>query len=630
MLPADLAAIVARMNRALQHRGPDDDGQYSDTLCSIAMRRLAIIDLSTGKQPISNEDNTLHIVFNGEIYNYLDLRHQLETSGRHHFKTQSDTEVILHLFEDYGPQTPALLNGMFAFCIYNSRENTLFLARDRFGEKPLFYYVARETFAFSSELASLLEFDAVPRQLNLDALYYYLHLGRPPAPITFFSDIQQLPPGHWLAWSGNDLRCEPYFVPQAQPNPAFEDEHTAKAAVQDCLLQSVKRQMISDVPIGAFLSGGLDSSSIVAAMQRQSSQPVKTFTVRFEYAPYDESPIAREVAQHLGTEHHEFVVTNGGFRSEDLWRIVRHVGQPFSDSSAIPTYLISQQIRQCVTVALSGDGGDEMFAGYNYFRWGLAVDRLANSRARPLLPLTQAALNLLTALPGLNQQDTLRQARRAAKLARVPAAQRIMAFGALFDRGELATLAQADVAQHWQRLDQSRMALLESGPMASRLRQWMNYRLRFSLPEDMLVKVDRMSMAASLEVRAPMLSAEMAALTMQLPDHLLLKNNQTKIILRRAVRDWLPDSVFSHPKTGFNIPLHIFQNADYAQLCRQLLLPADGLLSQLFQPKALQAVMKRGFVTRHRSGVISVYQASHQLWALLQLAAWIRQFNVTL
>ena len=381
----DRVATVGRMNDALIHRGPNDAGQYDGYQSSIAMRRLSILDLTTGHQPIANEDQSLQIVFNGEIYNYRELREKLIATGRHIFKTTSDTEVILHLYEEYGQDAPKYLQGMFAFCIYDTKRESLFIARDRFGEKPLFYAKPTQgTFAFSSELTSLLEVKGIERKLDIEALSYFLHVGYVPTPLTLLKSVRELPAGHWLTWQQGKLEIGKYYQPNYTPDPALQREEDAVEAVRATLLKVVKRQMVSDVPLGAFLSGGIDSSAVVAAMQRQSSQKIKTFTVRFEHAAFDESQIAREVANHLGTDHHEFVVTNGGFDEEDLWRTIRHVGQPFLDSSAIPTFILSNKVKDHVTVSLSGDGGDEMFP--SLYRTSYPTTRRRKTPAAPIPP----------------------------------------------------------------------------------------------------------------------------------------------------------------------------------------------------------------------------------------------------
>lgn len=624
---------VARMNNALIHRGPNDAGQFDGQSSSIAMRRLCIIDLTTGHQPISNEDGTLQIVFNGEIYNYRELREKLLASGRHTFKTTSDTEVILHLYEEYGVEAPKQLQGMFAFCIYDTKNESLFLARDRFGEKPLFYSViGRDTFVFSSEVASLLEFEQVERKLDIESLFYFLHVGYCPSPLTAFKEIKELPPGHWISWKQGSLKIGRYYRPSYAPDSALQDEAAAVEAVRATLLKVVKRQMVSDVPLGAFLSGGIDSSAVVAAMQRQSGQKIKTFTVKFEYAPFDESQIARDVAQHLGTEHQEFVVTNGGFKEEDLWRIIRHVGQPFLDSSAIPTYILSNKVKDYVTVSLSGDGGDEMFAGYRVFQACLGIDQIARYVPRALLATAGSALRRVANSPGAEQVQMLGKLVRATRAAALPKQDRSWKMGPLFEEGVLHSLASPWLRQQWQSHKANAVhELLGNQEGMSRLRQVMDCWLRYFLPSDMLVKVDRMSMAASLEVRAPMLDVEMAELSMRLPDDLLLREGKTKYILRKAIRPWLPDSVFSHPKWGFSIPLHLFQNSAYRELCSELLLNTKNeVIKSLFSKPVLERVLHRGLDRNSNGGDLSAFHASQQIWALLHLAGWIELFKVKL
>ncbi len=627
------ANTVARMNQALVHRGPDDGGQFDGQVASIAMRRLCIIDLTTGHQPIANEDQTLQIVFNGEIYNYRELREQLLSSGRHTFKTTTDTEVILHLYEEYGEDTPKYLQGMFSFCIYDTKKHSLFLARDRFGEKPLFYSVTREnTFAFSSEVTSLLELEQVERTLDVESLFYFLHIGYCPSPLTAFKEVRELPPGHWMRWEQGKLEIGTYYRPQYNPDPALKREEDAVEAVRETLLKAVKRQMVSDVPLGAFLSGGIDSSAVVAAMQRQSGQRIKTFTVKFEYAPFDESQIAREVAQHLGTDHHEFVVTNGGFNDEDLWRIIRHVGQPFLDSSAIPTYILSNKVKDHVTVSLSGDGGDEMFAGYRIFQACLGIDQIAKYVPRAVLATTGSVLQQVAKSPGAARHPMLGKMMRATRSACLPAQDRSWKMSPLFEEGVLQNLTSPWLQAQWQNNRTNAVhELLGAQEGMSRLRQVMDCWLRYFLVSDMLVKVDRMSMAASLEVRAPMLDVELAELSMRLPDDLLLRNGTTKYILRQAIRPWLPESVFSHPKWGFSIPLHLFQNKKFYDLCDELLLNTKSeVMKSLFSKPALAALVRRGLDRKFDAGDMSAFHASQQLWAILNLAGWIELFAVKL
>ena len=366
-------------------------------------------------------------------------------------------------------------------------------------------------------------------------------------------------------------------------------------------------------------------------MQLSSSRPVKTFTARFEYAPYDESAIAREVAEHIGSDHHEIVITNKGFYDEDLWRIIRHYGQPFLDSSAIPTYFVSREIRRNVTVALCGDGGDEIFAGYKFFPNALRLDRLSRLPGA-LLTAGSRAIDFACKIPSLQNLSTLRIARRAAKIARLPSNLRPGVIEDLFDLDELFRMVSPILQRRWNNLsDTVTEKILDSVKDSSRLRQLMHYRMKYSLPEDMLAKVDRMSMANSLEVRAPLLSVEVTDLAMRLPDNLLIRDGVQKFILREVGRPWLPDVVYSHPKTGFQIPLHVFQNENYSRLCSRYVAESKNpIMTELFDRDALIKAVMRGDRGQFVEASMSVRRASHQLWGLLQLGAWADYYAVSI
>lgn len=626
---SDFNIIVSAMNERLIHRGPDAHGQVALDFCAVAMRRLAIIDIVNGSQPMVTEDGRYTIVFNGEVYNFRELRQDLERAGVR-FRTDSDTEVVLRLFRKMREQTPKMLKGMFAFCVCDTVEQSLFLARDRFGEKPLYYCETGGAFGFSSEIQSLLSWNAVSRQLDGTSLTCLLRFGLVPAPKTMFQHIKQLPPGCAVRWKEGVATVSRYYSPKNTPNPIFRDPGEAAEALRHSLLAAVKRQMISDVPIGALLSGGLDSSAVVAAMQMQSARPVKTFTMRFEHAPYDESGIARAVAHHLGTDHHEAVVANSCFSSDDLWRIVEHVGQPFVDSSAIPMYQITRVIREEVKVCLSGDGGDEMFAGYDYFRWVMATDLAARLLPRSILGLAGKFIGAARRLPTLQPDARSRQLQRGLEVASLPSSERIWSVGKMFTANEVSHLFTGRAADS----ESSEMAyeVSSNGSAPSRLRELMLHRLQYSLPLDMLVKVDSMSMANSLEVRAPLLDADLAQFSMALPDETLVRGGVGKKgVLRDAIRPWLPDEVFNHPKRGFSIPLHCYQNAAYKTLCRELLLDNKGsLFAAAFSRSAVERYVTEGLACEGAlSAHASIYRASHQLWALLQVAAWMHCFSVT-
>lgn len=624
----EIASVLQRMNEALSHRGPDDAGHHVHQRCGIAMRRLSIIDLAGGHQPIANENGQITTVFNGEIYNFQQLRKMLCDRG-HHFQTQSDTEVLVHLFEDEAERAPEFLKGMFAFCIYDQTAGSLFLARDRFGEKPLYYYNhPQDGFVFSSEIRSLLEHPSIPRQLDYEALGYYMRAGFVPAPLTMFKAVRMLPPGHWLRWRDGNLTIRPYFTIDYRPDPDLEAEDKATEAVRAALQQAVKRQAISDVPLGAFLSGGIDSSSVVAMLQTTANHRVKTFTMRFEEQSHDEGEIAREVAEHLGTDHHEFIVPKVAFEPDDFSRIIDHVGLPFNDTSAIPTYILSKHIGQAVTVALSGDGGDEMFAGYPVFRWGMTIRKM-QKLPRPLLRFGAETANWASRGHIFSDVSGLRRIRRGLEAASHPYHLLPVEIHSLFEREELEGLVRCERTLSVACGDLPLFTTLPPHAESwSALRQLMYYRLKHGLNDQMLTKVDRMSMAASIEVRSPMLDADLAALSMRLPDKHLIRNGVGKHILRRAMRSQLPDVVFSHPKSGFGIPMHSFQNEKYQAMAHDLLEKRNGIM-QLLCPLRVRNIIHTGLEQKADRADRSTERANYQLWALMQLSAWQQRFEVS-
>ena len=620
-----VAADLDGMLREMVHRGPDDLGWGECTEGAIGMRRLSIIDVAGGHQPISNEDETVSVVMNGEIYNFAELRHEIEASRRHRFRTRSDTEVIVHLYEDAGVDMVARLAGMFAFALVDRRKQILILARDRFGEKPLFYTICEGVLWFASEVGALLKIPSVSRKVDAPAILLYLEEGLLPRPRTAFREIRELPPGHIMVVKGGRVTVAEWAGAVSAEGITCSFEEAAEQ-LRLVILAAVKRQMTADVPVGAFLSGGVDSSTIVAAMSRLGSGTVKTFTGRFEHAPYDESPVAREVASYLGTEHHEILIPNSGFALTDLFRIVKHVGQPFADSSAIPTFFVSQEIRKHVKVCLSGDGGDEMFAGYPLFQWIRRCDALGAVVPSAILKAGALAARGISSICGARLQ-WVRRAWRAAEVAAQPPAKRLRTVSRLFRDSELR-----DLMRKGHSIYGADQRLKPCGPLRSqtRLRQLMEARIEGSLSQDMLVKVDRMSMAASLEVRAPMLDSSVNSFAARLPDDWLIRAGVGKFILREAARPWLPPVVFEHPKSGFSIPLHMFQNQAYRAVCEELLLSdAIPLVREMFDRDALAGVVRRGLTQKRDTALRSVYNASHQLWALLNLAAWAEEFRVS-
>ncbi len=620
---------VSAMQRRLGHRGPDSGGRFDCESASLAVRRLAIIDLETGDQPVANEDGAVRVVQNGEVYNYRELAKELEGRG-HVFGTRSDTEVIAHGYEEWGPDVFARMKGMFAAAVYDQPTRSLHLARDRFGEKPLFYWQDAGRIVFSSEVQSLLEHPDVPRQISPEAVGSYLRLGFVPAPATFFKDVMLLPPGCRLRWTEGKCQVSRYWRPDYLPDPDPAKWPDAVEQVREALVEAVRRQMVADVEVGALLSGGIDSCALVAIMQSLSDRPVKTFTVRFDEAEYDESATAREVARHVGADHREMRVSNSGFEPDDLWRIVEHVGVPFPDSSAIPTYRISREVAKEVKVCIAGDGGDEVFGGYGVFAWAPRIERFA-ALPRPVLAGAAWALDGLATVPGLGAGRLAGRVRRIVRYAARPAVQRAadVSGASFFSHAEAVDLIQDPAAASVAGTGPLQYARLpEEAEAWTPLRRLMYANLVHNLPQDMLTKADRMSMAASVELRAPMLDPDLAALAMRLPDRWLVQGLTLKRVLREAVRPMLPDTVLSKPKTGFSLPLHAYQNKAFFDMADELLSKRDGPLSML-DADAVRRIKERAAARREDGRARRAQRPNHQLWALMQLAAWGERFKVS-
>ncbi|MEL6863369.1 MAG: asparagine synthase (glutamine-hydrolyzing) [Bacteroidota bacterium] len=622
--------LVHAMNQAMYHRGPDGTGVFANRQAHLAMRRLSIIDESGGQQPIYNETGEIAIVFNGEIYNFQELREDLLSKG-HLFRTQSDTEVLVHLYEDHGVGMLPMLKGMFAFCLYDARNNSYLLARDRFGEKPLYYYQDQLQFSFSSEIKSLLENPGVSRRLNHQALPYYFRTSLVPEPLTLLDQVFSLRPGHFLQIKNGVVHSQAYYEPKYPAKVELNTEEEAIEFIRPHLLKAVHRQRVSDVPIGAFLSGGIDSSTVVALLQKQQSEPLKTFNVRFEHQAYDESAIARKVAKHCGTDHHEIFIPNFDFEERTFWNIIEHVGLPFRDSSAIPTYLISKEIAKYVKVALSGDGGDELFGGYAVFQWYQKILRLQQV-ARPIRAFADQSLGWMQTWPGLRTSGRVRQIKRGVHTSLEEPEAIPIALNEFFAHQQVVDLMGSGALSD-RRLNGRTYELLKSYPQAasnwSALRQIMYYRLKHTLPANMLIKVDRMSMANSLEVRAPFLDPDLFDAAAQLPDKWLIHEGKGKYLIRKIMEKELPAEVFNHPKTGFNMPLFRYQNKVFKQLAKGLLFDQNPW-PNLIDASVLKDIYHRGLSTQTSNARQSVFQTAHQLWMMMQLFGWARRFNVQL
>jgi len=600
---------VRAMCAEIRHRGPDDEGVYVDGSCGIGMRRLSIIDLSTGHQPISNEDGTVWVVFNGEIYNYQELRQRLIGQG-HRFRTNSDTETLVHLYEQDGTEGLRELRGMFALCIWDARKRRVLLARDRFGKKPLYYAETEKGLFFGSELKCL-RVAGVPLEIDDEALRLYFQFAYIPDPRSPFRAIRKLRPGSWLMWEPGGRKSEGKFwslpAPAAEAAPGMTKE-AARARIRELFDESVKIRMIADVPLGAFLSGGIDSSSVVASMALQSKEPVRTFSIGFDEQDFNELPYARMVAERYGTQHHEEIVKPQAI--DLLPKLVHHFDEPFGDSSAIPTYIVSQFAVQYVKVALSGDGGDELFGGYKSF---IYQDQLRWADRLPQV-LRRAMTGIANALPYSAYGKTYLRA-----VARPTAMERYFEtnYAPYFLRERLLQakwMLPADAAFLTRTF--AGCLLPEDSDV---LLQAMYFETAANLTGDMLVKVDRMSMANSLEVRCPVLDHKLAEFAATLPTSWKIENGQGKRILVDALSDRLPPALLSLPKKGFGVPLGIwFRGALKSFL-------VDHLLGKKF--------LDRGFVSgKFVRYLIEEHQSqrrdnSHWLWRLLALELWLREYE---
>lgn len=605
--------IVSEMAESIYHRGPDDAGFFSDDLCALSMRRLAIIDLDTGKQPLYSDCGNYLIFFNGEIYNYPELKEQLLNDGCT-FKSNSDTEVVVNMYKYYGKSMLLKLKGMFAFCIYHITTKKFFFARDRFGEKPFFYSQNEKGFVFSSELGTLLSCAIETPKLNRDKLSEYIYAGYVKEPYTLVQGVYSLQPGFFLELDENQkIVSHPYFKVQYTIDNNIKSIQDAADLVKPYFQNAVNRQMISDVPIGAFLSGGIDSSSVVAMMSLLSSKPVSTFTVKFKTAGYDESQIASLVAKKFNTDHHEITVENNNFSEERFWRILRHVGHPFPDSSAIPTDIVTSEISKYVKVALSGDGGDEVFGGYTVFDW---YSKIYSIRKIPSI-IRNSSHQILQLVNKKLNSNKVRQLTKALNIASLPFEEGFHETHALFDSKEVKQL-----------FDSNEIIRSDDNDQPSLLRSMMLYRIKYDLPLDMLVKVDRMSMANSLEVRAPFLDPDLFDISCTIPDQFLRGGGLGKLVVRKMMGHDLPDEVFNHPKSGFSIPLHDFKNEEFNQLSSQLM--SEPAMKELFDEKRLHQILQVGLSSKANDSSGSIYRKTHQLWSLMMLSGWIKMYKIEL
>jgi asparagine synthase (glutamine-hydrolysing) len=584
------------MSATLVHRGPDSDGTLIDGPIGLAARRLAIIDLQTGDQPIANEDGTIHVVQNGELYNYRELRAELERAG-HRFRTHGDTEVLLHLYEQHGLDFARRLRGMFTVALWDSHERRLVLARDRYGIKPLYYRVDGDGLQFASELRSL------PRgEIDLDALEAFLAFNSIPAPLTIFRDTRKLSPGHLLVWEDGKARLERF----ARPGPALElrqdDEAELIEELRARLRDSVRAHLVSDVPVGVLLSGGIDSSALTALAAEESSEPVRTFSIGFEERSFDELSDARLVAERYGTQHRELVLSPDAALL--LPALADAFDEPFADSSALPTYLVSQLAASDVKVALSGEGGDELFGGYYTYVADLLAERTGG--------LARVARPLVERLPTSTARASFDyKAKRFVRAAHLPPLERHHGWKEIFSPDLRARLTGRRSEFDPVDLLRARFAETEGAELLARLQ---DVDFGIYLVDDLLVKTDRASMAHSLEARVPFLDPVVTNFAFTLPASQRVRGLRKKVLLRKAVAPLVPERIIRGKKRGFSIPAAAWLRGELEPFARDTLCAETLHRQGFFRPDVV-----RSLIDRHVAGEEDL---SRQLWGLLAFTLW--------
>ena len=603
--------LLDKMCKIITYRGPDEQGTVVKGRAALGMRRLSIIDLKCGQQPIYTEDGNLAIVFNGEIYNFRELKKELESLG-HRFKTNSDTETIVYAYEEFGAACVEKLRGMFAFAIWNFREETLFIARDRVGKKPLFYSLTDEgNFVFGSELKVLLAHGEIKREIDYSALDAYLTFGYVPEEFCIFKQVEKLEPGHFLIFKNGKITTEKFWDFKYEKITEVKSENQYIAQLKELLKEAVEIRLISEVPLGAFLSGGVDSSTIVGLMSQISDKPVKTFSIGFNEDSFNELKYARIAAKHFNTEHHEFIVTPDLVNVVD--ELVWHFDEPFADSSALPTYMVSKMARDFVTVVLSGDGGDELFAGYTRYvtdkkRSGL--EKLPNAiRGGLLKPLSEN-------LPhGFRGKNYLYNASLGAVDRYIDSVSHFNLLGknALYSQNFLSNLngsfgAGADVFRK----------IAESVTTGNAVDKLLYLDSKTYLPGDILTKVDRMSMAASLEARVPLLDHKLIDFVTKIPPELKLKGLETKYIFKKAMEGIVPHEILYREKQGFGVPINEWINSNLRERIHHELQENRTLERGYFEAKYIKTLLDEHSSNRRDN--------SYQLWILWMLELWHRRF----
>jgi asparagine synthase (glutamine-hydrolysing) len=603
--------LLDKMCRRITHRGPDEQGAIVKDAAALGMRRLSIIDLKTGQQPIFDCSGNLAIVFNGEIYNYQTLKKDLESRG-HKFKTNSDTETIVHLYEEFGTDCVRHLRGMFAFAIYDFSAETLFIARDRVGKKPLFYSLtAQGNFVFGSELKVLIEHGEISKEIDFSALDSYLTFGYVPEEFCIFKDVHKLAPGHFLLFKNGTIKTQKYWDFNYSENSEIKSEAEYIEALREKIKEAVRVRLISEVPLGAFLSGGVDSSSVVGMMSQISASPVKTFSIGFNEDTFNELKYARVAAKHFNTEHHEFIVTPDLVEIVD--DLVWHFDEPFADSSALPTYMVSKMARDFVTVVLSGDGGDELFAGYTRYVTDLkrsGLEKLPRAIRQNLLkPLSQI-------LPhGARGRGFLYNTSLDAVDRYIDS---VSHFGNLKKQGLYSNILRENLNGQLGKAEAVFRQLAESVSSADATDKLLYLDSKTYLPGDILTKVDRMTMAVSLEARVPLLDHELIEFVQTIPANLKLKGTETKYIFKKAMEGIVPNEILYRAKQGFGVPINEWINSQLKGKIHDILSEKRTLERGYFEPRYIKILLDEHARNRR--------DHSHSLWILWMLELWHRRF----
>jgi asparagine synthase (glutamine-hydrolysing) len=608
-------AVLHAMCERMKHRGPDSEGLWTDESVALGMRRLSIIDLHTGEQPVYSEDKQIVVVMNGELYNFKEVRADLEKRG-HRFETQTDTEILPHLYEEYGEAMLEHINGMFAFALWDKRKEKLLIARDRFGEKPLYYGVFDGKLIFASEPKVLLENPAVRTEINVDALRQYLSFDYVPAPASIYQNIYKLPAAHFLVLEKGEIKTRRYWNLSFHKNGNTPTIEKAAEQLRELLADAVRLRLVSDVPLGILLSGGVDSSTVAAFATQFSTEKVKTFSIGFEEDSFDESKFARQVATHLGTEHYEDKLS-----VEKAADLISEIGtwldEPLSDGSLIPTLLLSKFVRKHVTVALGGDGGDEIFAGYPmYFGHRMA----SVYEAIPKFLRTGLIEPIVNSLPVSNKNLSFDyKAKRFVAASKFDTVTRHHSWFGSFSIDSQNDLLSKDVLTNSSGdIYRGAKDLLKITDAETEVEQMQFLDMNFYMAEDILTKVDRASMAVSLEVRAPFLDPRIAQFAAQLPLQYKLKGSKGKYILKKAVEPLLPKNILNRPKKGFGVPIAEWLKGRLNPMMHDLL-DSNRLKNQgLFNEKFVQKLIKE-----HETNAASHHK---QLWTLLVFQLWFDNF----